>query len=448
MNRVTVVVDSVPVVVSPDAPPSQAIWAVAMLRPVDEMTGGPPATPVRVAVEEAGVTARLGEDGRVGLVVQPSTRFPHRPMPLALHVWIRAERFLPRRVAVPIVRVLAAPANLGDTVLTLDDARGVAAGQGWWLGTGSAAELVRVTAPGPGPTHVTVAPITGTFVVTDPFAPDDITMVDLGDLPLHREPVTLAGRVLVFVPATQTWQPPTSGTLDITFIWRLVADSPTDSKKEALQLVAIAPGLYDDRRATADTLQPVTLTPVAADVKTLLVPVVPGTARIRVSNALGAAPGGLLRLDMDHPDVAETSLISAVTPDGVPAEPARIDVSPALTLDHRSGVTVQHVTAANTLTAKALAWDGLRGDPVIGLSDLAFGGTPSIARLAGSAPDEYQRVALFHATTDADGYFSFPPLTRVAKARVKVTVPAHPPQDVDVLPDYAYAQHRIDVRFA
>ena len=447
MTRAAIVADGIQYIVSPDSPPRHALWTIATARIVDEITGGIPDSIVSASVEEASLTTVLGDDGRIGLVVQPWDRFPLVTARFAAHVTIRANRFLPRRLEIPIVRELAAAVLAGSVTVPLDTAFGIRPGQRWIIGAGVSSEPVVILAPGPGPTSVTLAaPLLSGHGLADPFAPDVLTVIDLGDVPLHRAGVVLKGRIMEFVTATQTFRPVTPpASLAVTFMWRRQADVTNDLVKEALRLVSIAPGLYADRTTPADTLQPVAQTAVPGDDKTLLAPVMPGVERCRVSNAVGVGIGALLRVDVDHPDVAETVTITSVTPDGTPIEPAAVRVSPGLARDHRRDVTIEHVTAANVLVPKAVQTDGLAGDPVLFLADLAWAATPVTARIGGGAPAEFQAVSLFRTTTGADGYFALPPLSRVAKVRIVVTAPPHPPKEIDVQPDYRSAEQWVGV---
>jgi hypothetical protein len=335
----------------------------------------------------------------------------------------------------------------GATVVTLDNALAINGGQAWQIGDPAAAsEFVTIATPGPGVNQVTLsAPLANGYSAALPFAPASLTSIDLGDVALHRRPVLIRGRVMVFDPPTQTWQPPASATLDISFTWRLQADVTNESAKEVLHMVSIAPGLYRDRAATTDILQPVDLVNVPGDEKTLAQAIVPGSASARVSNAKGLAPGITLQLDVDHADAAEVLTVSAFTPTGTADEPASVDFTMSLAGDHRGGVGVRHVTTPPVLAAKAFDIDGLAGDPVVSLVDVTFGGTPTAARIGAGPVDEFQRIALFSTVTDSNGYFEFPPLSRVAKVRIAATVPPKPPQQIDLQPDYGSIEQWIAV---
>src|SRR6202008_3382038 len=106
-------------------------------------------------------------------------------------------------------------------------------------------ELVTIATPGPGINDVTLsAPLANGSAAGLPFAPTALTSLDLGDVALHRRGVVVRGRVMVFDPPTQSWQPPAAATLDITYTWRRQADVTNEFAKELMHMVSIAPGLY------------------------------------------------------------------------------------------------------------------------------------------------------------------------------------------------------------
>jgi hypothetical protein len=414
---------------------------------IDEITNRPLDSDLAATLDEPRFLLRLGDDGRVGVLIQPWDRYPLLARPFDAHVRLSASGFLSRQLTFPIVRSLSAAVAAGATVITLDNAIAISNGQRWQIGDPAAvSELVTIATPGPGLNDVTLsAPLANGYAAGLPFAPAALTSIDLGDVALHRRGVVVRGRVMVFDPPTQSWQPPAAATLDITYTWRRQADVTNEFAKEVLHMVSIAPGIYRDRAAATDILQPVDLVNVPGDEKTLAQPVVPGAASARVSNAKGLAAGITLQLDVDHPDVAEVLPLSAFTPTGTPDEPATVDVAMPLAVDHRTGVGVRHVTTASVLAAKAFDADGLAGDPVVSLVDVTFGGTPTAARIGTGPAEEFQRVALFSAATDSNGYFEFPPLSRVAKVRIAATVPPNPPQQIDLQPDYGSIEQWIAV---
>ena len=137
MTRTTVLVNGDAVIVSPDVRSTgpDALWTVASVRIVDELTQRIPDRVVSARVEEPPLTTRLGEDGRVGVLVQPWAQFPltcRARLLSARH--LAAEDFLPRRFALPIVRTLTVAAFAGNTVLSLDTGVGISPQQTWIVG--------------------------------------------------------------------------------------------------------------------------------------------------------------------------------------------------------------------------------------------------------------------------------------------------------------------------
>jgi len=449
MTRITTIVDGKAIVISPDAVPPRrdALWAMAMARVIDEITNRPIDSVLAATVDDPRLLLRLGDDGRIGVLIQPWDRYPLLARRFEAHVRLSATGFLPRRLTFPIVRGLGVAVAAGATVITLDNAIAIGTGQQWQIGDpATVSELVAIAAPGPGANQVTLnVPLANGYASGLPFAHAALTSIDLGDVALHRRGVVLRGRVMVFDAPTQSWQPPASATLDITFTWKQQADVTNEFAKEVLHMVSVAPGLYRDRTATTDFLQPVDLVNVPGDEKTVVQPVVPGNTSARVSNAKGLSAGITLQLDVDHPDVAEILPLSAFVPTGTADEPATVDFTMPVATDHRAATGIRHVTTPNVLAAKALDADGLAGDPVVSLVDVTFGGTPTAARIGAGPVDEFQRVALFSTVTDSNGYFEFPPLSRVAKVRIVATVPPKPPQQIDLQPDYGSIEQWIAV---
>jgi hypothetical protein len=453
MSQTTVLLDDLSYRYSPDdnARGPLALWTVAAGRAVDELTGAPPETRVWLRVTAPGLSPQVGPDGLIGLVTQPSPRFPRVFAPgYSVTITLGAPRYLPREIAIPIARALTSAVAAGALVLAVNPRPGMQVGQRWVLGDPAAVhEIVTVAALGPGLSQITLAaPLVNAYALAAALLPGPLTSIALGDVELHRMPVTIRGRVMGWVPTANAFQPVAGATVQVPFTWRRQADVTIEAAKDPMHLVAMEPGLYRERLAVTDALQPVTETAVAADGKSLLADLLPGDSALRVSNALGMAVGTLLRIQPEQPDTVETVAVTSVVPSGVPVEPAGAGLAHPVRAAHRHGATVEHVTAANVLTAKALQRGGLAGDPVVFLANLAWGGTPALGRLGGGAPAEYQRVRLFATTTDAEGYFALPPISRVAKVRLAVTPPALPPQNIDLQPDYQSAEQWLDVSFS
>lgn len=452
-SRTTVLVGDLAYQFSRDATASRqtALWTVVTLRVVDEITSAEPESKVWAKVSEPGLLVQLGAGGQVGLVARPAPGFPRAFAPgFSVSVTVGAERFLSRTLTLPIARALTAGVASGATTVAVDDRTAMAAGQTWRLGDPAVfEELVTVTSLGPGPSELTLsAPLSAVHPAGATLRPGPLTELGFGDLLLHRMPVTIRGRVKRWVPAINAFEPAAAATIEVAFTWRQRVQVTSEAAKQATRMVSISPGLYDERRASIDLLQPVTQSIVVGDDKALADDAFAGDRAISLSNGAGIGAGALLRVDREDSDVRETISVASVSSLGGTDAPTLATMVHPLVLPHRRGVTVDHVSTSDVLTAKALSDDALPGDPVLFLSDLGFGGTVDGARIGGGALPEHQSVRSFATATDAEGYFALPPIARVAKARLVITPIATPAQNVDIEPDYRSSEQWLDVSFS
>jgi hypothetical protein len=453
MATTTILVDERIYRYSPDddEPWPLATWAIVTARAIDEITGAPPDAAVSVRVAEPVLVPQAGPDGLIGVLVSPFARYPVAFAPgFSINLTLEAARYLPRTFTVPIARSLVAPALAGDAVIALDARVGMLPGQRWTLGDPTTLqETVTIAALGPGPDQLTLAaPLGVGFAASTPLLPDRLTPVVLGNVELHRAPVSVRGRVMVWDPVAVAFQPSAGASVEVPWTWRKQSEVTQETSKQATRLVSLAPGLYRDRLAATATLQPIATATMPGDDKRLLAATLPGDVELDLSNATALATNPLLSVDRESPDVAESVRVASFVLSGVVEERARAALEHPLRLGHRRGVTVEHLGTTDVLTPKAFDADGAIGDPVAFLTDVAFGGVPEVVRISGGDPAEYQRVRLFSTTTDADGYFALPPISRVAKLRITVTPAATPPQEVDLQPDYRSHEQWLDVRFS
>jgi hypothetical protein len=98
-------------------------------------------------------------------------------------------------------------------------------------------------------------------------------------------------------------------------------------------------------------------------------------------------------------------------------------------------------------TANALSVDARAGDITVfpsALTGLAAATTVEV--LGGGPPTEYGLVARYDVLSSApDGYFRLPPLGRSAQVRIVTNPPLSAPGFLDVSPDYARTEFRIDL---
>jgi len=126
---------------------------------------------------------------------------------------------------------------------------------------------------------------------------------------------------------------------------------------------------------------------------------------------------------IDAADAVRTEVVRIAQVEATPAP----DLPSLITLEypcgwlHREdclcvGVTPQAPSASTTLARSAIAGDR------VGFTAAAppFADGSFIEIDDGTAPHEYQRVALYQTTTDANGYFRLPPIARAALVRLRV----------------------------
>jgi hypothetical protein len=94
-----------------DQPPlGDRFWALARLRVLDELTGAPPASPITLESGTPLAATRIASDGLVGLVGFPRGMFPAlATQPYTLQVTVRAEGYVPQRVAITVPQEPAFP---------------------------------------------------------------------------------------------------------------------------------------------------------------------------------------------------------------------------------------------------------------------------------------------------------------------------------------------------
>ncbi|HMC59567.1 MAG TPA: hypothetical protein VKJ01_10275, partial [Candidatus Solibacter sp.] len=81
-----------------------------------------------------------------------------------------------------------------------------------------------------------------------------------------------------------------------------------------------------------------------------------------------------------------------------------------------------------------------------GLGALVSGN--DVQMTGGALAPEYQRVTLLEATSDANGYFRFPSIHRIAALHFVATATGHAPLDIDFQPDYTARENGLLVVFA
>jgi hypothetical protein len=465
MSRQSVLVKSTPLVVNFDDPPPVAErWAAlaaGILR--DEETGLPAATSATGVASRRGITVGAPGDGSFALVARPWLACPPLLAPsYSLTARLDADGYLPFDVTVVVPsqqRQIAAPAPLaGSSVITLNTIANLGAGQLLAIGPAAIEERGRIRHLGPGLQDVTLE---GSLLqprsVGDPVVADAWTAVSLGDVPLRRHPVVFRGRTVRRDPATNTSIVVPNAAISLTDFWISLADVRaqlpglmTDPNPAARAFVlSVAPGLMTTRTIGPGQVRRVPMTAAVGDDRLLASAVAADVPVFRISNRQGLAPGTLLRIDVDRPEVAETVTVAAVAGLGAADQPGDVTLALPFRRVHPAGARIVLLTPGVAAAPVTLRREARPGDEAIFVAGLGTLPDNADVRLTGgTAPDEYQRIHRIETTSDADGYFTLPPIHRVAAMRFQVTAAALTPLTIDVNPNYSDREHWLDVVFA
>ena len=96
---------------------------------------------------------------------------------------------------------------------------------------------------------------------------------------------------------------------------------------------------------------------------------------------------------------------------------------------------------------RLFATDAIAGDTTIFVNSLAGLITANQVEVSGGAPvNEYHNLQRYHATSNADGYYRLPLLSRVAQVRLEASDGVHT-VTLDYRPDYTNRENRLDFTF-
>ena len=381
---------------SPDdaVPLSERTWALVSARLVDEITGEPPRSAVTIKAAEPGFIPRVASDGLVGLIGIPLRVFPR-------------------------------------------------------LATQSYTVNLTVTAEGYIALHTTVK------VKQNANFPDTFTPTDKGDLLLHREPIIIRGRTVLFDKGTSTTKPLPGVKIRVTGIWRTFPPANLHVPAEPPDIVSLQPALYFPRppegpqSPAAAQLRSVNMVPVMGEDKTLLEWVPKDSNSIKVSNRKNIGKGDVLLIDPLEPDSMEFLPIASIAGASTDDQPARITLTYPLAHPHRDGslvgkVLVQAMGVNNQFAQKAIA-----GDTCVFLASMNNLSSATTAVISdGSNPDEYHSLSTFSVQSDPAGYFQLPPLSRVAQLEMQADDGGvHKTVTQVFSPDYSLGENHIGFVF-
>lgn len=372
---------------SPDdeVPLAGRTWGVVSARLIDEITNEPPRGRITVEADRPGLASRVASDGLVGLVGIPLNIFPNLAMANDhVNVTVKAEGYIPHHQRVAILQHLDFP---------------------------------------------------------NAFAPTAINLIRV-----HRQPVVIRGKT---VRANGLATTPLAGAeVRITGFWETLPPANMIVPAQPPNLVSLQPALYSARTAAAARLQRREMTPVPGEDKFLLEAVANGGTQLKLSDRINLSNGNVILLDADHPDLREYLTIAGVSGASTPDQPAEITLTHAIANFHRDGAVVRRATPQAPGMDNQFDRDAIAGDACVFLSSMTDLNPASVVEVFdGINPTEYHGLRRFTATSDADGFFRLPPLSRVAQLEVQADHSGPPVRTRTQIfsPDYAQLENRLDL---
>ena len=363
-------------------PVSRRLWAAVQTRVVDELTGAPPRTTIRLATSSPGFAARVGPDGLVGLLAIPDTVFPHLDaQSYSIPFDVYGDGYIPRH------EVATLPPN----------------------------------------------PL---------FPAEFVPFVFAADLALHRVPV----RITVNVRRRNggALQPVAGADVEVTGVWTVLVPAAAEPPPDPATIVSLDPPLYAHRSTASGQLRPRAVVPVLGEDKALLEYAHAGDTTLQISDWINLNPGDLLLLDTD-PAIQEYATIDAIEPVGAADLPAAVTLTHSLAYAHRTGRRAQRVVPQAPGPARAFDRDAIPGDTCVFLANTAgLAGVDVVEVFGGPAPAEFHRIDLFVGNTDADGRCRLPLLSRVAKLEVSASEGVTS-GTVEYIPDYTLRENHLSL---
>lgn len=392
MSLRTIQVGSVPYTYSPDAPlpAGRRLWGVLSARLVDEITGLAPDGPASMATTYRGLTPRTAQSSSLtGLVGIPANVFPDlKNQSYNVPFTVSAAGYLSRR-------------------------------------------------------DVAVIPNIATF-------PDDFATLTLPDITMHRLPVGVRGRTAI-VAGTHT-NGLSGATVEVTDYWPTL-DSTTGAGN-ATNMLHLQPPLYSRRVAGTDTLRRREVTGVAGQDKTLQVEAVAGSNRLRLSDRVGVGANTVLWVEPDDGELMEYVEVAVMSGGTTPDQPVTVELTYPLAFTHRATTRVRVGNVGPVLPppsgfTKQFDRDALPGDEVVFLNNVTNVSVATVVEVRGaSGPREFHRFSRYRTTSNSEGYFVLPPVSRVAQLRLTAThAPNTAPAPQLLSVRYGLGDNRIDFIF-
>jgi hypothetical protein len=387
MIHQTFVVNGQSYTISPDGDlsPGQRPWALISAKIIDELTGVPPKGAVGVVCEIPELFPRVSSDGLVGLAGVPLRAFSRlASQNYTVDLTIQASGYIPLRATV--------------TVLSI------------------------------------------------PNFPNSFSPTDLGKVILHRRATTIKGRA--GLAAGITFTPIPGATVTITDLWRTLPPAHLAVPPELPSMVSLKPPLYFARTAAAGLVRGRDMVLAAAQDKLLREDAPAGAQLLRLSDRVNLNIGDIIAVEPADPGRIEYMTIQRIAGASTADQPAEITLTYPLMNSHQRTGIVRRATPQPPGVTTPLAHDAIVGDSCVFLTTLNNLGPASVVELlGGNPPSEYHAASRFIATTDADGYYRLPPLSRVAQCDIQAHDGVHPDVSTTFVPNYDTPENRLDFAY-
>jgi len=387
MTHQTYIADGRWYTISPDVdlPPGERPWALISAQLVDELTGQPPRGEVTIVSPGSGLSPRVGGRGLVGLAGVPARAFPQLgAQNYPVDLTVEAAGYIPMRLTKTVLSIPGFPASFSPT--------------------------------------------------------------DLGTVFLHRRPTVITGRVVLTSGITST--PIPGATVTITDVWRALPPANLIIPSEPPNIISLQPPLYFARTAAAGLVRGRDMLLAAGQDKRLLEDALAGSTRLRLSDRVNLNVNDIVSIEPDDAERTEYMTIQQIAGASTPDQPAAITLTYPLMNSHRQLGLVRRATPQPPGVSTSLAHDAIVGDSCVFLTTLANLGPASVVEVLGGLPaSEYHALGRFVGTTNAEGYFRLPPLSRVAQCNIRVHEAVHPDLTLTFTPDYDVLEDRVDFAY-
>jgi hypothetical protein len=373
------------VTIAPDDQPplGRRFWSVAHGRALDEMTQEPPAVAMRLTSPIRRAQPRAGAGGVFGLVGIPANVFPA----LAMQSYVvDAELSVPGYVRHPLRAV----------------------------------------------------------VPQEPTFPAAFVPANFGDVGLHADPIVIRGSVVVRTGSTT--QPAVGADVFVTEVWPRIPNPAGLPAGEQPNLIALRVPLSVARDTATGRVRRRNMT-ATGTIKALLGEVDRGQMDLSLPDRVGlnALGGDVLVIDGADPDRSEYVTVASITGGATAVEPAIATLTLPLLRLHRRDAQVELVTPQAAGTNHPLTRDAIAGDVTLFITSLGGMATATVVEITGGGtPAEFRLMRRIRTKTNNLGYYTLPPISRVAQVTVTADDGTHNGQST-VTPSYSQREYVLDL---